>query len=336
MPVKLKRFSKLNPEKKNISERYSRQILLQEIGDEGQKKISQKTVAVIGIGALGTVAAELLIRAGVHNLIIIDRDTVEESNLQRQLLFTGKDIGRSKALVAKEKLLEINPKATITAKIIHLNSENINELKIVDLILDDTDNFQTRFLINDFCKKEKIPWIYAAAIKTSGYVMPILPEGACLRCLLKETSAETCDTVGVLNTITTTIASMQATLALKILLGKKIDSLLYKFNAWEPELETITIKRNRSCLACQGKYIYLQKKDSSKTIQFCGSGRYQIKTNKINLKEIKRRWEKLGKVISDHNTLQFKNIILFEDGRALIKAVSEQEAQGVYSKYVGN
>ena len=323
-----------NSEKENS--RYSRQTLLKEIGPEGQAILHNKKVAIIGIGALGTVAAELLARAGVGNLILIDRDIVEKSNLQRQTLFDEKDIGINKVIAAEERIKEINSETKIEIHAIHLSSQNIQILKEADLILDCTDNLQTRFLINDYCKKEKKIWIYAAAVKTSGYVMPIFSEGACLQCFLTESSQETCDTVGVLNTITVSIASLQATLALKLLLGKEIESTLYYYDIWNQSFKKLNTKKKDNCPTCAGNFTHLEKKETSKYIRFCSTGKYQVLGLKVNLQEIKARWEKLGKVIQDNTSLQFQNITLFNDGRALINAQSIEEAEAIYSRLVGN
>ncbi len=317
-------------------ERYSRQTILAEIGEEGQEKIEKAIVAVVGIGALGTVAAELLARAGIGKLLLIDRDIVEESNLQRQSLYEEKDVGRSKVVAAKERLGRINSELKTEIHAIHLNAEKVDVLKDASLILDCTDNLQTRFLINDFCKRENKPWIYGAAIKTAGYVMPILPSGPCLRCFLQEASLETCETAGVLNTITTSIAALQVTLALQILTGKEVEPLLYHYNIWNPELKKIKVQKNKDCPTCNGKYDYVEQKEETRMVKFCSSGRYQIKGKKVDLQEMKNRWEKRGKVIDDAVLLTFRNIILFEDGRALIKANSEEEALSAYSKWVGN
>lgn len=319
-----------------IKDRYSRQVLLSEIGKEGQERLGKKKVVIVGLGAIGTVTAELLMRAGVENLTIIDRDVVEESNLQRQMLFVEEDVGRSKAIAIKQRLNEINASGTTAAYAIHLNPQNISIIGAADLVLDCTDNIQTRFLINDFCRQQKIPWVYGAAIKTSGYVMPILPEGPCLRCFMSETSLETCDTVGVLNTITTAIAGIQATVAIKLLIGNKVDSCLIHYDIWKQNHTPLRIKQRSRCPTCQGNYEYLRKSQEIKTIQFCSSGRYQIKDSKIDYDELCSRWKKLGEVIEDETTLRFRNIVLFEDGRALIKADSAQEALNAYSKYVGN
>jgi len=281
--------------------RYSRQILLKEIGREGQKLLQDKKVAIVGVGALGTVAAELLARAGVGNLILVDRDMVEESNLQRQTLFDEKDIGKNKAAAAEQRIKEINSGINIETHAIHLDPKNIGVLDAADLILDCTDNLQTRFLINDYCKKEKKPWIYAAAIKTSGYVMPILPKGPCLQCFISESNRETCDTVGVLNTITVSIASLQATLALKMLFGKEIEPILFHYDIWNHNFKKLKIKNKESCLACQGNYCYLEKKETSKYIHFCSTGKYQVLGPKVDLLAVKERWEKIGKVVMDNS-----------------------------------
>ena len=317
-------------------ERYSRQILLQEIGMEGQQTLSQSTVAIIGLGALGSVAAELLARAGVGNLILIDRDIVEESNLQRQLLYREQDVGKSKALAAQQAIQTINSTLKSEMLPIHLNSQNISLLNNADLILDCTDNIGTRLLLNDYGKQHKKPWIYAAAIKTRGMVMPILPNGPCLRCFLTETNAETCDTVGVLNTITTSIAALQVSIALKVLLQQNVDPVLYHFDCWNPSFQTIIIKQNPSCPACNERYEFLQRSEETKVIPFCAGKRYQIQGKKHDFPLLKKRWERLGIVQEDEATLRFKNILLFKDGHALITAQSEEEALTIYSKYVGN
>jgi len=189
-----------------------------------------------------------LARAGVGHIKMIDSDLVEESNLQRQTLFTEKDIGRSKSLAAKKKLELINSTIKIEAINEHLEKNNLSYLKGTDLVLDCTDNLDTRLLINDFCKKEKILWIYSACVKTSGYVMPIFPEGPCLRCFLKEAKLDSACTIGVINTIPISISALQVTLAIKILTEKKIKPELFYYNIWTPELKKLKI--NHSCDLC--------------------------------------------------------------------------------------
>lgn len=321
-----------------MNERYSRQILLSEIGLTGQEILQQKRIAIVGMGALGTAAAELLARAGIGNLCLIDQDVIELCNLHRQILFEEKDVGKNKAIIAKEKLIKINSEIKITATPVRLTLENLSLLKEFDLVLDCTDNLQTRFLLNDYCKKEKLLWIYAAAIKTSGYAMPIFPEGPCLRCFLTETNLETCAAVGVLNMITCSIAALQATLALKILLKKEIKPYLYYYDVWNQEFKKIKVNKKENCTTCLGKYPSLtsEKNRTVKSIRFCSAGKYQLFGPKPSFKKIKEKWEKFDQVIDDGVTLQFKKIMLFKDGRALIKAQTEEEAQAIYSRWIGN
>jgi len=316
--------------------RYSRQTLLQEIGENGQAMLQNKQVAIIGIGALGTVAAELLTRAGVGSLLLIDRDIIEESNLQRQTLFEENDIGKSKAATAKQKLQNINSTTKINFHSIHLNNQNISTLMQADLILDGTDNLQTRFLINDFCKKYQKTWIYAAAIKTSGYVMPIFPDKACIECFLTEANLDTCDTVGVLNTITTSIAALQVSLAFKILLGKEVEPTLYHYDIWNMIFKKINISKNENCNPCKGIFTHLENNQAQKPIRFCAAGKFQIQGSPVNFQNLKDNWTKMDNVIDDGVTLRFKNIMLFKNGRALINANTEEEALTMYSKYIGN
>jgi molybdopterin-synthase adenylyltransferase len=311
--------------------RYHRQTLLKEIGTKGQSLLKEKSVAIVGVGALGTVAAELLARAGVGNITLIDRDVVEETNLQRQTLFTENDVRKSKAKVAEQKLKEINSEIFIESYATHLNSVTITNAK-ADLILDCTDNLETRFLINDYCRKNKIPWIYGAAIKTEGYIMPILPEGPCLQCFLQPASLETCDTVGVLNTATTIIAAKQTTLAMKILLGENITPQLSYLDIWHGKERAIQVSKKEGCETCNGNFRYLEKKDRLRTVSFCGTGRYQIQAD---MEKIKTKLQEF-KTTEDQETIQFKNLIAFKDGRVLIKANSEQEARATVSKWIGN
>ncbi len=323
--------------KEESKSRYSRQTILSEIGKEGQQKLEKAAIAVIGIGALGTVAAELLARAGVGYLILIDRDIIEKTNLQRQMLFTEQDVGRSKAVVAAEKIKEINSTCNLSIHAIHLSPKNIECLKTADLVLDCTDNQQTRFLINDYCKKNKKPWIYAAAIKTQGYVMPMFPDQACLRCFTKEAELETCATAGVLGTITTTIAAIQATLALKIITNTPLEQKLFHVDIWNNQFKTLSITQSKNCPACHEKYEYLtQPEETPMTIKFCSTNRFQIKGKEKNFEKLIERWQKVDLVEADSETLRFRNIVLFKDGRALIKAATAEEALSVYSEWIGN
>lgn len=335
---------------KFTEERYSRQQILSEIGKKGQEKICNSCIAVVGIGALGTVAAELLARIGVGKLILIDRDVVELSNLHRQLLFTEKDIGRSKAVAATEKLKEINSEIKIIPHPVHLSTENSRLITEANLVLDCTDNIQTRFVINHTCRKNNLPWVYAAAIKTGGCVMPIFPKGPCLRCFISTPPIETCATTGVLNTITSVMAAYQATLALKMIMQSPEDSAkisskqnkaapegeLLKINVWTQTFMKLKIKKRKDCPVCLGKEDPLIDKNNIKPISFCSTGRYQIIGKKKDWKKLQGLWEKNGLVFNDGETLSFREIILFKDGRALIKANSEAEAKAIYDQWIGN
>ena len=302
--------------------KYIRQEMF--LGRENQELLRKKTVCIVGLGALGSSTAEMLARAGVKELIIIDRDLVEESNLQRQSMFNEIDVGKSKALAAKDKLEKINSDILIRAYFDHLDNENIELLKS-DLILDCTDNIETRFLINEFCVKNKVPFVYGAAIGSSGYVFNIMPEKTCFNCIFKEVSGlDTCETFGVLNTITNLIASVQVNEALKILLNKDYEKKLLYFNLENNSLAKIDVEKNKDCMVCGKKiFDYLNGKKNKEMIKFCGSSNYLIKGN--------FDYEKVKKRVENENI----NITIFKN-KVLIKAKDEKEAKSLYTKFVGN
>jgi len=241
-----------------MNSRYSRQVILENIGEDGQAKLLKSSVAIVGCGALGTIAANNLARAGVGKLIIIDRDFVELNNLQRQMLFDENDVGTPKAVAAAEKINAINSEIEVNPVIKDLNYTNVEELiGNVDLVIDGTDNIQTRMLVNDLCVKNDIPWIYTGAIGTSGMSMNILPGKACIRCLYpgvpKAGSLPTCDTMGVLNTITVIMGSIETTEAIKILLGfyddeKSSNSNLIVYDTWNHSFDSIKVKKNANAV----------------------------------------------------------------------------------------
>ena len=326
--------------------RYIRQEIFKEIGKKGQKKLRKSTVAIVGLGALGSNSAELLARAGIGKLILVDRDIVELSNLQRQSLFDESDIGKPKSFVAKEHLTKINSEVKIDFFIDDLNFENIGKIlsKNIGLILDCTDNLETRFLINDFSLKNNIPFIYSSAVGSKGYVFNIIPnKTSCLRCFLKEAlQLDTCETAGVLNTITNLISSIQVNEAIKILLNKKnIEKNLLFFDVWSNELSKIKVNKNKNCICCAtNSFEYLSGKKSSRIVKLCGESIYQIKTKNIDkeqFNQLKNKLKKIGKIIDFGYCINFDNkITIFNDGRALIKAKDEKEAKSLYSKFVGN
>ena len=344
--------------------RYIRQEIFREIGKKGQEKLRKISVAIIGLGALGSVSAELLARSGIVRLILIDRDVVELSNLQRQSLYDENDIGKPKSLAAKEKLNKINSEVKIDFYVEDLNSENINEIisingkyndkkynkktlennKNINLILDCTDNLETRFLINDFSVKNNIPFIYSSAVGSKGYVFNLIPNKnkPCLRCFLKEAShLDTCETGGILNAITHIISSVQSNEAIKILLNNDYEKNLIFFDVWKNELLKIKVNKNKNCTCCvKNNFEYLSGKRASRTSKMCGNDIFQIKiksTDKKQFSQLKNKLRKIGKVTDFNYCINFDNkITVFNDGRALVKAKDEKEAKSIYSKFVGN
>ncbi len=316
--------------------RYSRQEVLEKIGKKGQEVLNKSTVTIVGVGALGSVAADLLARAGIGRLVLIDRDVVELTNLQRQSLYTEDDIGKPKALQAQVHLKKINSETKIDVHTEDLTEKNADLLRKGNLILDGTDNFETRFLINDWCKKIRVPWVYGAAIQEKGFVMPILPEGACFSCVFNNAkTTETCDAVGVLNTITHLVACLQVSEALKILLHEPIEQHLLSINIWDNQLNKINVKKRKDCKVCQGTYEYLHGKKSSTMIRFCGSGTYQFSYEERDLADVEKMLRKSERVTGLGTCLQVKNMTIFKN-RVLIKAQSEAEARSAFSKYFGN
>lgn len=326
--------------------RYNRQELLKEIGEKGQELLKNSSIAVLGIGAIGTTAAQLLARAGIGRLALFDRDIVELHNLQRQNMFTEADCSKPKAAVAAEHLKKINSAILIEPHATDINWETIEILKNHDLILDCTDNMETRFLLNDFCVKNNKPWIYAAAVGTKGRVFVFSQKKAapCFCCLFplpKPGSLETCDTVGVLNTITTTIAALQVTEAIKLLTKQPITEELIAYDIWNHSFEKIQVKKKKGCLCCEKKqFAFLEGKKETSAIKLCGQGRIQIKGKQPSVQELEKRLKSVGKItVSDYGIHFVSNdadFFLFADGRCLIKAATKEEAQSIYRKYIGN
>lgn len=334
--------------------RYARQIILENIEENGQKKLLSSSVAIVGCGALGTVAANNMARAGIGEIYIIDRDFVELNNLQRQILFDENDIGTPKAVAATEKIRLINSDIKVYPIIKDVNHTNVEDLlKDMDMVIDGTDNIQTRMLINDVCVKHKIPWIYTGAIGTSGMTMNIIPGNACIRCLYpgipKAGSLPTCDTMGVLNTATVIMGSIETTEAIKILLGyynetKSTNSNLIVYDIWKQSFDSIIVKKNEKCECCVNKNFEFLESDEQEIItSLCGRNAVQItpaNTKEIKLKDIGKKLEKLGTVKCSDFIMLFKNheteISLFPDGRAIIKGTNnEMVARTIYARYIG-
>src|SRR2546428_1754241 len=237
-------------------DRYIRQTIIPEIGPEGQKKISSATVAVIGLGALGTVSAGLLARAGVGHLRLVDRDVVELNNLQRQVLFDEEDVDLPKAEVAARKLRAVNSSVGIDGVAKDVHAANIESLLDgVDLVVDGADNMELRFLLNEVAIQRGLPWVYGGAIATNGMAMAIVPKTtACFRCFLPQMPAPgslpTCDTAGILNTVSSIVGSLQATAAIQLLVGEPPAGELLVFDGWSGDLQRLRGSRRKDCPAC--------------------------------------------------------------------------------------
>ena len=337
-----------------MQDRYSRQVILPNIGEEGQKTLLKSKITIIGCGALGTVVANNLVRAGVGKISIIDRDFVELNNLQRQILFDEDDIGIPKSVAAAEKLGRVNSDVKIEAMVKDLNHMNAEKIiGGVDLVLDGTDNMQTRFLINDVCVKSKIPWIYTAAIGTYGMMMTIVPgRTPCFRCLLPDVpepgSLPTCDTVGVLNTIPAIIASIESTEAIKILLKEKrtinAEGNLIFYDVWSNNFEKRTIIQDKRCRCCvEHKFDFLNAAKKEIITSLCGRNAIQItpaKPTDISFISLAERLKRLGEVRFNNFILVFKErdkeISLFKDGRAIIKGTDDEKvARSLYARFIG-
>lgn len=337
-------------------ERYSRQILFSPIGSEGQERIRDKHVLVIGAGALGTGNAEVLVRAGIGKLTIVDRDYVEWSNLQRQQLYNEEDAKSRtpKAIAAKNRLGEINSTVDIQAHIMDVMPEELLNLAMgVDLIIDATDNFETRMIINDVSQKRSIPWIYGACVGSYGISFSILPDVTpCLHCLIEEVplGGLTCDTAGIISPAVSQVVAYQTTEALKILV-EDYESLSHKvvsFDLWKNEhtsLDVTKLKREE-CPSCgvHRTYPSLRYENQTKTAVLCGRNSVQIRPasrHSINLLDISKTLENQGmKVEKNPYLIRFKvdslKIVLFYDGRALVHGTKEmKEAKSVYHRYFG-
>lgn len=318
--------------------RYSRQVVFEKIGHEGQEKIRKAGVTILGLGAIGSKSAELLTRAGIGSLTLIDRDIVEESNLQRQSLFTEQDINNPKALVAKSHLEKINSSTKIKAYFKDINHKNIEEYIKSGLVLDCTDNMQTRFLLNEFCFKNDISWIYSAIIESTGMLFNIVPKKTpCLTCIFNEINQplDSCDVSGVINTIASLASSLQATEALKHITGKSTAKELLYFDVWKSKIEKIRVKKQSSCPTCNSNFSYLTGKNMNETVGMCGANSYQLYGPRLNLKEVAKKLEKVDKVIINDYCLLFRELTVFNDGRTLIKAPNPSKARAIYTKYIG-
>ncbi|MBM7614708.1 ThiF family adenylyltransferase [Alkaliphilus hydrothermalis] len=338
-----------------MKDRYIKQINFKGIGEEGQERLKKSKVLIIGCGALGTVAANSLARTGVGTLRIVDRDFVEYSNLHRQILFDEEDAENSipKVEAAKTKLQKVNSDITIETIVKDVNSITIEKMiEGMDLIIDCTDNFKTRYLINDTAFQHNIPWIYGGAVGSTGAIKMFIPgKTGCLRCMMDTPpsagSIATCDTAGVINTTTGIVGMHQSTAAIKYLTGnlEALENKMIYFDLWENEFQTMQLPKKEGCTCCGNhKFEYLMDK-MPEAIHICGNNTIQVdpqnSKGKVDLRQLyERLLEAAVEVKLSAFLLNIKvegyEIKLFDDGRAIIKnAKTIEEAKGLYAKYIG-
>jgi len=329
-------------------------MLFEPLGPKGQEHFGASSAVLVGCGAIGAAAAQLLVRAGIGRLRILDRDFVETSNLQRQSLFDESDAAEAlpKAVAAERKLHAINSDVQVQGLITDLSSRNAAELLAgFPLILDGTDNFETRFLINDFAVKSNTPWIYAAAVASYGVTMTIIPgQTPCLSCLMESANGagleETCDTIGVLGSIVNLIASLEVTEAMKILAGRPdaLHGRLLSSDVWSGRFQSIRAERNPACRACARKEFPYLEGQAQPHITMCGRDSVQIheRGRALDLQALEQR---LAPTINDVRQngflLRFRippyEMTVFTDGRAILKGAKDPAvARSLYAKYIGS
>ena len=339
--------------KPELDERYSRQILFAGIGPQGQQRLSDSRVAIVGCGATGSALASLLARAGIGRLRIIDRDYVEASNLQRQTLFDEQDAAESlpKAVAAESKIKAFNSLVAIESHVDDLRPENADKLLGgVPLVLDGTDNFETRYLINDFSVKNSVPWIYCAAVGSYAATMNVIPgETACLGCMFPETPSgvvETCETAGILNSAVEYAASMAATEAMKLLSGAngRLRRTLLSRDVWlNQQAEVSSAAPRPGCRTCEKREFIHLAGQGRPLITLCGRNSVQIHEHSraMDLREISQRLKPHGSVRHNEFVLKFLKepfeMTLFPDGRAVIKGTTDvAAARSFYARYIGS
>ena len=348
--------------------RYHRQMLLPGFGEQGQRRLLESTALILGCGALGTVAANMLARAGVGHLVIVDRDFIELTNLQRQVLFDEQDVadGLPKAEAAKRKLARINSQVKVTAIVDDINHQNIERFANgVDIFIDGLDNFEARYLANDLAVKKGTPYMYGGAVGTVGMAYAILPNPddskatPCLRCLFDQAppagTGATCDTVGVIGPAVSIVANFQVSEALKVLSGNtdRVNPAMLNIDLWTNQfmqLKVANVRQGKHCLCCkQRQFEYLEGRAGSRSTALCGRDAVQLShkqsADPIDFAAIAERLGQHGMVKTNEYILRASitdndmhyELTLFTDGRAIIKGTNDTRvARGVYAKYVGN
>lgn len=346
-----------------VPPRYSRQVLFKPIGAAGQRRLLASRVTLVGCGALGSVLANTLVRSGVGFLRIVDRDYLELDNLQRQVLFNEDDLaaGLPKAEAARRALARINSEVRVEAVVTDANASNVEALcEGAHLILDGTDNFETRFLMNDVAVKHGVPWVYGACVAAEGLVMPILPrETPCLRCIWEEAPppgvSPTCDTAGVLSTVVNLVASFQAAHAIKILIGRKdeLNRDLLTIDGWACRVRGIDMQSAREtgdCTCCKrGRYEFLERRGEAQSTALCGRNAVQVfpqraaadRAAPLDFGALASRLGPECDARFNAYLLRFRagacEVTVFADGRAIVKGTADPTAARViYSRYIGN
>lgn len=338
-----------------MMERYSRQVLFEGIGESGQRRLREASALVVGCGALGSSQVETLARAGVGSLLIVDRDFVEESNLQRQTMFTERDARERvpKSVAAARRVAEINSDVRCEAEVADVTGANVERLiRGRDLVLDGTDNFATRFLINDACVKHGVAWVYGAAVGSYGVTMTVRPRATpCLRCVFPETpaagSAPTCDTAGVIMPIISVVAAVQASEALKLLAGREesLHGSLMQFDVWRNQWRRIKLgEPEPDCPTCaHGRYETLEVEAGDFATVMCGRDAVQVSPRnaaRLDLNELAERLRLVGEVKVNPYLVRLRaggyELTVFEDARAIIRGTDDvATARTLYARYVG-
>lgn len=334
-------------------ERYSRQMLFSPIGEEGQREISNKRVLIVGCGALGSANAENLARAGIGELLLVDRDYVEWSNLQRQQLYTEADALNQipKAVAAKERLHEINLEVEIEAYVLDADAAALKPLlRGIDLVIDATDNFDTRFMLNDLLQKNRIPWIFGSCVGSTGMSYTIFPnESPCLRCLLDAIPIHgaTCDSAGIISPAVQMVVAHQTTEALKILVGDKeaLRTSLLTFDLWNNQYHTMKVERakKRTCPSCGENPSYPSLNDSYRTKSevLCGRNTVQIRSpQEPDFHLLKERLQRIGTMKANDFLISVEyeiyRLVFFQDGRTLIHGTNSiEKAKSIYYQLAG-
>lgn len=338
------------------SERYSRQILFSGIGKEGQQRLARSHAVILGCGALGSMHAEMLARAGVGRLRLIDRDFIEESNLHRQVMFEERDAEQRlpKAVAAAARINRINSEVQAEAIVKDANYSNIEDLiGDADVVLDGTDNFEARFLLNDAAVKLDKPWIYGAAVGAYGVQMTIIPDQTpCLRCVFPEMplpgTSPTCDTAGVILPIIAAISAYQVAEAIKLLTGQgdKLHRSLLQFDLWGNQFTRLKLReRTADCPTCQQReFEFLTAHGGQLATTLCGRNAVQITpaaAHQIDLAELAHQLRDAGEVSYNRYLLKLKTaeheMTVFADARGIIKGTDDPNvARSLYARYVGS